>query len=149
MSQRDPAPRTRWFALLLTIAMFTIWGAALIDAVEGGLNPGFVRHRADRPFPVREVATVCGIITFEFAALFAIIRPFSLSGPRRVLIALALFVPLWIAENFLISSWTDQAGYCYSNGFFLFCAVCFLSVTAIIAFLIFRRRPKPIADTAS
>jgi hypothetical protein len=148
MSKRDSAPRTRWFALLLTSALLTIWDAALIHAVWGGLDPGYVHDRADRPYPVRRVLTVCGIITLEFAALFAIIRPFSLSGPRRVPIAIAVFVPLWIAELFFISGWTDQAGYCYSNGFFLFRAVCLLSVAAVIAFLISRRRPEAITDNA-
>jgi hypothetical protein len=140
MSKQLSTRNTRWFALLLTNVMLLIWGVGLADAILGGLNPGYVSHAADRPYPVRGVLTVCGVITAESALLFGIVRPFSLLSHRRVLIALAVFVPLWIAEFILISGWTDQAGYCYSNGLFLLCAVCFLSVAAVLSILIFRRQ---------
>jgi hypothetical protein len=123
-------------------ALILIWGAGLTDAILGGLNPGYVPHSADHPYPVRAVFITCCIITVEFVLLFSILRPFSLSGHRRLWIALGVFAPLWIADFLLISGGTDQAGYCYSNGLFLFFANVFLVVTTTISFLICRRRPE-------
>src|SRR4051794_26554185 len=80
MQKLASARNTRWFALLLMSGMLVIWGAGLAHAVWGGLNPGKVPHRVERPYPVREVLAVCGLITVEFGLLFAIVRPFSLSG---------------------------------------------------------------------
>jgi hypothetical protein len=142
MSKQDSASRTRWFALLMTTALVLIWGAALVHAIQGGFNPGYVSHPTDRQYPVAGVLTVCGFITAEAGLLFAILRPFSLSDYRRVLIALVIFVSLWVVEFFLISGWTDQAGYCYSNGFFLSFSVCFLGVAAVLSFFMFPRGDK-------
>lgn len=149
MSKQDSAPKTRWFALLMTTALLLLWGAGLVHAVRGGLDPGYVSHPANRPYPVVGVLTVCGIITIEAGVLFVILRPFNLSNYRRVLIALAVFVPLWFLEFFLISGVTDQAGYCYANGFFLSCSVCFLGIAAVLSFLMSRRRRQATIDNAA
>src|SRR5947209_2643134 len=105
---------TRWFGLFMTSALIFIWGIGLTHAIWGGLNPGYVRHAADHPYPVRAVFITCCIITVEFVLLFSILRPFSLSSPRRLWVALGIFAPLWITDFMLISGWTDRAGYCYS-----------------------------------
>lgn len=125
---------TRWFGLFMTSALLLIWGAGLADAIRGGLNPGYVRHAADHPYPVREVFITCCIITVEFIVLFLILRPFSSSSRRRFWVALGIFAPLWIADFAFISGWTDQAGYCYSNHFFLTVADAFLVVATILFF---------------
>jgi len=138
----SPSRHTRWFALFVTSALLLIWGAGLAHSIRGGLNPGYVRHAATRPYPVRAVFFTCGVITAEFFALLAILRPFGLSSHRRVLVALGVFVPLWIADFVFISGWTDQAGYCYSNGTFLLFTDAFLSVTGAAAFLLFRKRSQ-------
>jgi hypothetical protein len=133
---------TRWFVLFMTSALILIWGTSLTHAIWGGINPGYERHRANHPYPVHAVFITCCIITVEFVLLFSILRPFSLSSPHRLWIALGIFAPLWIADFMFISGMPDQAGYCYSNGFFLFFADAFLVVATIISFVIFRRPPE-------
>ena len=121
----------------MTSALLLIWGSGLAHSIRGGLNPGYVRHAATRPYPVRAIFFTCGVITAEFVALLATLPPFSLSGHRRVLVALGVFVPLWIADFVFMNGWTDQAGYCYSNGTFLLFTDAFLSVTGVVAFCYF------------
>jgi hypothetical protein len=72
-----------------------IWGAGLVHAVWGGLNPGFVSHPAGRPYPVRGVLTVCGVITGEFGLLFAIIIMSAVYFVKSILVQiLELQVPI-------------------------------------------------------
>ena len=110
------------------------------NAIWGGLNPGFVIDPRNRPYPVREVWIVCQIITAESALLFAIIRPFSLARPRRVWLALAVFVPIEMVDNGFFSGWSDQPGHYYSNGIFLFFTNVFLFISAVVTHVVFRRR---------
>jgi hypothetical protein len=130
---------TRWFAFSVTGVLLLVWGVGLANAITGGLSPGLVIHAAHRPYPTHAVILTCCIITFEFVSLFAILRPFSLSGPRRVLVALGIFAPLWVADNVFFSGWTDQPGYCYANGYFLFFVDAFLCILAVI---LFRKRSQ-------
>ncbi len=125
----------------MTGILLLIWAAGLRDAILGGLQLGYVRHDIIHPYPLKPVLWTCGIITGETALLFAILRPFSFAKPGRAWVALAVFGTLWIADFILVSSWTDQPGYRYSNGFFLLVAVGFLIVASALNLLIIRRRP--------
>jgi hypothetical protein len=74
------------------------------------------------------------IISVEAAVLYAVLRPLTLAvRPRRALVALAVFVPLTVADYFFLSGWTDQAGYCYANGVFLRSALIYLLVAGMAA----------------
>ena len=117
----------------MTTLMLLLWGNGLVHAILGGLNPGKVSHRAEHPYPVGGVLEFCIIITVESGLMFAIVRPFNLPRLRRFVIALAVFIALSIADYVFISGWTDQDGYCYSNRYFLFCAVCFLTASAFLS----------------
>jgi hypothetical protein len=124
-----------------------IWAAGLRDAILGGLLPGYVRHPYERPYPTEPVLITCLIITAESALLFAILWPFNFSK-RRTLVAFAVFVPLLMADYFFLSGWTDQAGYAYSNGFFLMLAVGFLIVASLFRIFALLRRPTPKSTTS-
>src|SRR5258708_2690520 len=54
----SPSRHTRWFALFVTSALLLIWGAGLAHSIWGGLNPGYMRHAATRPYPVRAVSSL-------------------------------------------------------------------------------------------
>ena len=126
----------RWKYLLGTGTLLLIWAAGLRDAILGGLLPGYVRNPHEHPYPTEGVQITCLIITVEAALLLAILWPFNLSK-RRTLRALAVFVPLWMADFFFVSGWTDQSGYAYSNGFFLLLAIGFSAVIALTNLIVF------------
>jgi len=130
----------RWMARLWASILVLIWAVGLRDAILGGLWPGYVRHPYERPYPTEPVLITCLIITTESALLFAILWPFDFSK-RRTPVALAVFVPLLMADYFFVSGWTDQAGYAYSNGFFLMLAVGFLIVASLFRIILFFWRP--------
>ena len=134
MIPSSTTPRPRRIGRLILGILLLIWAASLQDAIMGGFLPGRVLHPFDRPYPVGNVLMTCVIITGELALLFATLRPFSITR-RRVLIALAVFGPLWIGENVLVSGWSDQPSYCYSNGLFLGLTV-FILVAAVAASLV-------------
>jgi hypothetical protein len=148
MNLAPSSQRTRWSALLITSILLLIWAVGLQDAIVGGLIPGYVSHPFDRPYPVRAVVMTCGIISTESALLFALLRPFSISR-RRVFTALAVFATLWFADLMLVSGWSDQAGYCYSNGFFLLLTVGLLIFASAVSIFLFRKQsPTKTNDAA-
>jgi hypothetical protein len=146
MSTESSPVNARWIAPLITVVLLSIWVVGLGDAIIGGLNPGYVRNDIAHPYPVCGVLVTCGFITAESSLLFAILHPFSLFCTRRVLIALAVFGSLCIADFILVSAWTDQAGYYYSNGFFLRLTVFSLIIVAIICGVVFHRQARNNAD---
>lgn len=143
----------RWVALWMSGILLFIWDLGISDAVLGGLNPGMIRGRGriHPPYPIGGVLEASAFMSVELIFLFAILRPFSFyQRPRRALYALYLFVPVWIMEFFLISGWTDQAGFVYANGHFLFMAVVFLGALSVVCFLRswLRRRKSAVSKTA-
>jgi hypothetical protein len=120
----------QWSTYLLIGVLLLIWGWGLRDAISGGLTPGYVRHPQEHPYPTKNVATTCAIITGELVLLFAILRPFGLST-RRALIALVVFGILLITEFLLFSGSTDSPAYAYSNNHFLLFVVGFLALIAV------------------
>jgi len=139
MGKAESFRTNRSIGCLVTGVLILIWAVGLQDAILGGLNPGYVHHRFDKPYPTRAVAVTCGIISIELALLYAILRPFRFSRPR-VLVGLAFFGILWLTDLFLASGWTDQAGYCYSNGFVLRTPLGFLVFTAVADLAFLRNR---------
>ena len=131
MTSTRSSSENRWIARLIVGVLILIWALGLQDAILGGTTPGYVRYLPGRPYPVRAVIVTCGIISAELALLLAILRPTGISR-KRVFIALAVFGPLWFADYSLVSGWTDQAGYCYSNGRFLGLIVAFLIVSLLV-----------------
>ena len=124
----------RWTALLLTLAILALCFAGILEAVEGGKNPGYVSPYTFHPYPTEAVTWTCGIMIAEALGLYFILRPLTFAHhPRRALIALAVFGFLWGADFFFIGGWTDQAGYAYANGFFLRYVLLFLGVLFIIS----------------
>jgi hypothetical protein len=145
--QRSPATSPRWISWLISGPIFLIWFLGSQDAIQGGLNPGYMPKDIPHPYPLLSIFVVWGIITTEAAILYAILRPSSFSShPRRVLPALVAFVPLWVADYVFNSAATDLPGYYYSNGFFLLLTVFFLGmVAATVIVLAVRARRGPEA----
>ncbi|PWU19353.1 MAG: hypothetical protein C5B50_06790 [Verrucomicrobia bacterium] len=124
--------RSRYIGWLLFASLALLWVLGLRDSVLGGLNPGYTRNRF-RPYPLHDVLVVSTIITVETVLLLGILRPWSFNlHRRRIFASLYLSVPLLIADFVLFSGATDQAGYSYSNGFFLLLTNTFLGLLAIM-----------------
>lgn len=141
MSTERSVPNTSWVPFVIIGILVSIWAAGLRDAILGGMNPGYVRHDIVHPYPVRAVLVMCGIISAESVLLFVILRPIVRSCLRHALVALAVFAPLWMLDFIFWSGWTDQAGWCYSNHFFLTVAVGFLMGAAVLWLFLFRKQP--------
>ena len=125
-------PPTSMLRYVLSLGIVAIWGLGVASAVIGGNNPGYVRRDIPHPYPTGGVLFVCAIISVEAIALYAILRPRSfVARPSRAIVALAVFVPLAVAEYLFLSGWTDQAGHCYANGFFLRSALIYLVIAAV------------------
>ena len=125
-------PPTLILRYMLSVGIVAIWGLGVASAVIGGSNPGYVRMDVPHPYPTGGVLFVCAIISVEATALYAILRPRSfVARPSRAIVALAVFVPLAVAEYLFLSGWTDQAGHCYANGFFLRSALIYLVIAAV------------------
>lgn len=128
---RQLSPRRT--AILLSCGLLVLCLIGVLTAIEGGHHPGKHPRGVIRPYPTEAVIQISSIITVETVVLFCILRPGSFSRrPRRAPIALAIFGLLWIADFFLISGWTDQAGYAYANGGFLCVAVVFLAILSVL-----------------
>jgi len=125
----------RWISYLLTASLIVLWAIGVLDAVLGGMQPGYARRDVIHPYPLWAVVITCAIITVESVGLFAILRPASfIEHPRRAVIGFAICLPVCGAEFFFVSGWTDQAGYCYSNGLFLRTALALLLLAACLGF---------------
>jgi hypothetical protein len=136
MSTGEPSPKTRWGALLIIGILLSIWVMGLSHAFQDGFWSNVEKTRpAPFIYPMDGVLVACRNITAEFVMLFAILRPFSFSGPRRLLIALAVFLPLQIGEQIFVSGWLHQPGYKYSNGVFLTNVVGCLIIAAVLNLL--------------
>jgi hypothetical protein len=122
-----------WTAVLVTCVLVALCGTGILDAVDGGNHPGKHPHGVIRPYPTEAVIWTCGIMTIETVILYCILRPNTfVHRPRRMFVALAVFVPLWITEGFF-SLATDLPRYCYSNALFLTYLVLFLGLLSIIS----------------
>jgi hypothetical protein len=127
--------RLTWGSCLLGGALLAIWAAGVRDAILGGLEPGYVLSDVAYPYPLAAVFWTCLLITAEAGALFAILRPASFSQrPGRAVIAVAILVPVCFGEYLLRA--TDQAGYYYSNGFFLRTALALSLIAACLGFAV-------------
>jgi hypothetical protein len=130
-SPTSPRPILRY---VLTAGVIVVWGLGIASDIIGGNNPGYVRRSVPHQYPIGAVLVMSVIISVEAAVLYAVLRPLTLAvRPRRALVALAVFVPLTVADYFFLSGWTDQAGYCYANGVFLRSALIYLLVAGMAA----------------
>ncbi len=133
-------PPTSVLGSVLTLGIVVVWGLGIASAVIGGTEPGFVRRDIPHPYPTIGVLAMCMVISVEALAVYAILRPRSfVASPRRAIVGLAVFVPLAVVEYLFGSGCTDQAGWCYADGFFLRSVLIYLVIAALAGQVL---RPK-------
>jgi hypothetical protein len=132
--QTSPQLPPRWTAVLLSCGLVALWLFGVLSAIDGGHHPGKHPRGVIRPYPTEAVAWICARITVETVLLYFLLRPNTFARhPRRTLIALAVFVPLWMVDGIALLA-TDLPAYCYSNPLFLSYVVLFLGLLFIISF---------------
>jgi len=116
---------------LLRLILGIVWGVGVALTIKSGFVPGCWWDGRPWPYPLGHVLLAVAQVTLVSLCLYDQLRPQpegSSIGRTGRAAAVALITLVWIEMN----SWTDQPGYAYAAGGYVFIVTSILLLTLIV-----------------